>query len=192
MIVIIFYFLDGQDLGIVHTTISQLAKSTKRVFRNHLEQCSKSIFSLTPYICTWTEVTCRATTALRSQVILDIFSSANYVLCIYLSSSLKLLFCVGFVRSYFSLSFYPINMEFGHHIPRVVIFCYDFSKSSIMFFRIYPEFSGSLYCSAKAKDSICSLVSEQILPFGLHDSRPIIGSNVGSMMYILGDSPFIA
>ena len=28
--------------------------------------------------------------------------------------------------------------------------------------------------------------------FGLNGSRPIIGSNVGSMMYMSGDSPFIA
>ena len=40
-----------------------------------------------------------------------------------LSGSLNLLFCAGFVKSYFSLSFYPINMEFGHHIPRVVGRC---------------------------------------------------------------------
>ena len=30
------------------------------------------------------------------------------------------------------------------------------------------------------------------MPFGLHNSRPIIGSNVGSMVDMSGDSPFIA
>ena len=33
---------------------------------------------------------------------------------------------------------------------------------------------------------------EQILPFGLHGSGPIIGSNVCSIVYMSGDSPFIA
>ena len=37
-----------------------------------------------------------------------------------LSCSLNLLFCAGFVKSYFSLSFYLFNMEFGHNIPRIV------------------------------------------------------------------------
>ena len=36
------------------------------------------------------------------------------------------------------------------------------------------------------------LSSEQILPFGLHGSGPIIGSNVGSIGDMSGDSPFIA
>ena len=36
------------------------------------------------------------------------------------------------------------------------------------------------------------LQSEQILPFGLHGSMPIIGSIVGSMMYMPCDSPFIS
>ena len=35
------------------------------------------------------------------------------------------------------------------------------------------------------------LLSEQILPFGLHGSRPIIGSNAGSIVDMSGDSPFI-
>ena len=30
------------------------------------------------------------------------------------------------------------------------------------------------------------------MPFGLHGSRPIIGSNIGSIVDISGDSPFIA
>ena len=34
--------------------------------------------------------------------------------------------------------------------------------------------------------------SEQILSFGLHGSRLIIGSNVGSIVYTSGYSPFIA
>ena len=38
----------------------------------------------------------------------------------------------------------------------------------------------------------CKVSSEQILSFGVHDSRPMIWSNVGSMMYMSGDSPFIA
>ena len=42
-----------------------------------------------------------------------------------------------FVRRYFSLNFYPIIMKFGLHIPRVV--CYEFSKTSIVFFRINPR-----------------------------------------------------
>ena len=36
------------------------------------------------------------------------------------------------------------------------------------------------------------LLSEQILPFGLHGSRSLIGSNVGSIVYTSGDSPLIA
>ena len=36
------------------------------------------------------------------------------------------------------------------------------------------------------------LYNEQILPFGLHGSRPIIGSNIGSIVDMSGDSPFIA
>ena len=33
---------------------------------------------------------------------------------------------------------------------------------------------------------------EQILHFGLHGSRPIIGSNIDSIVEMSGDSPFIA
>ena len=36
------------------------------------------------------------------------------------------------------------------------------------------------------------LQSEQILHFGLHGTRPIIGSNVGSIVDMSGDPPFIA
>ena len=55
------------------------------------------------------------------------FNYINYkgyaqIYCV-LSGSLNLLFCADFVRSYFSLSFHPINMEFAHHIPRVVRYC---------------------------------------------------------------------
>ena len=45
---------------------------------------------------------------------------AVHLLILSLSGSLNLLFCAGFVRSYFFLSFYPINMEFRQHIHRVV------------------------------------------------------------------------
>ena len=37
-----------------------------------------------------------------------------------LSCGLNLIFCAGFVKKYFSMSYYPINMEFGYHIPRLV------------------------------------------------------------------------
>ena len=66
-----------------------------------------------------------------------------------------------------------------------LIFCYDFSKSYryIMFFRIDPGFSWSLYQSAKAKGSICLL---------LKWADAALGTNVESMLYMSGDSPFIA
>ena len=38
----------------------------------------------------------------------------------FLFGSLISLFCAGFLQPYFSLSSYPINMKFGHDIPRVV------------------------------------------------------------------------
>ena len=54
------------------------------------------------------------------------------------NGTLILLFLTRFfVRRYFSLIFYPIIMKFGHHIPRVV--CYEFSQTSIVFFRINPR-----------------------------------------------------
>ena len=82
--------------------------------------------------------------------------------------------------------------------------CYDFSKSPSMCYRDYPGFFGSLYswmpkgsfcllvkwadtaicCYSNANSSQAHLSSEQILPFGLHDSRPIIGSNVVSIVYM--------
>ena len=39
-----------------------------------------------------------------------------------LSCGLNLIFCAGFVKKYFSMSYYPINMEFGYHIPRLVMY----------------------------------------------------------------------
>ena len=44
----------------------------------------------------------------------------------FLFGSLILLFCAGFLGRYFSLSFYPINMKFGHDIPRVVSYTVTF------------------------------------------------------------------
>ena len=55
--------------------------------------------------------------------------------------------------------------------------CYDFSKSSSMFFRIYPEF----VLNGKRQFLLTCL--------GLHGSRPMIGSNAGSIVYM---SSFIA
>ena len=71
---------------------------------------------------------------------------------VFFGSSI-LLFCAGFLRRYFSLSFYPINMKFGHDIPRVVM--YDFSKSHVL--PNLSGFSGSLY-PLKSKGSFCLLV----------------------------------
>ena len=73
------------------------------------------------------------------------------------------------------------------------VYWYDFSKSFIIFFRIYPWLSGSLY-SWKAKGSFCLLVkwadSEQIL--ALYGSRPILCTNACIIVYVAGDPPFIA
>ena len=83
----------------------------------------------------------------------------NYIWAMpkYIGFSLLLLFCAGFLRRYFSLSFDPINMKFGHDILRVVRYMYTAMMFLSMFFRIYSGFSGSLH-SWKSKGSFCLLV----------------------------------
>ena len=58
----------------------------------------------------------------------------------FLFGSLILLFCAGFLRRYFSLSFLSNQHEIcKRYSKRSQVYCYDFSKSSIMFFRIYLD-----------------------------------------------------
>ena len=60
-----------------------------------------------------------------------------------------------------------------------------------MFFRIYPGFSRSLLLKGKRQILLTCKVSRYYL-LALYGSRPIIGTNVCTMVYMSGDSPFIA
>ena len=82
-------------------------------------------------------------------------------------------------------------MGFGHHIPRV----------GEMTFLNHPACSSGFikdFLDNNATLKIQKAVSAYLLvkladtAFGLHGSRSIIGSNVGLIMYMSGDSPFIA
>ena len=133
-----------------------------------------------------------------------------------------LLFCAGFLRPYFSLSSHPINMKFGHDIPRVV-------RYTAMTFPSHPScFYGFIWIRLLLKGKrqfllTCKVSRYYLLP--LHGSRPMLGTmpskhktstqcwintgppattlaqlryNIGSMsracwvVYMTGDSPFIA
>ena len=49
------------------------------------------------------------------------------------------------------------------------------------------------YAALQMQKTVSAYLScEQILSFDLHGSRPIKGSNVDSLVYMSGDSPFIA
>ena len=128
-----------------------------------------------------------------------------------LSGSLNLLFCAGFVISYFSLSFYPINMEFGHRIPRVFRYSAMTFLSHQACYSGLSRISGSLYslkakgsfcllvkwaetalcCFSKAKGSICLLVKGAVTAFWLARQYAYNRVHISSMMYMLFDSPFI-
>ena len=91
----------------------------------------------------------------------------------------KLLFLGRFCKTLFLPEFFSDQLELTQHSQSSQDGCYDFSKSSSMFFRIYPWFHGSLYswmakgnfcllvkwadtalcCSSNAKRSICLLVN---------------------------------
>ena len=47
-------------------------------------------------------------------------------------------------------------------------------------------------CLLSCQSGVCVCVCVCVWPFGLHGSRPIIGSNIGSIVDMSGDSPFIA
>ena len=64
------------------------------------------------------------------------------------AGSLNLLYCVLSNQ----------NIIWTPYSKRSQVLCYDFSKSSSMFFRICPGFSGSLCCSLNANGSIRLLV----------------------------------
>ena len=48
------------------------------------------------------------------------------------------------------------------------------------------------YAAFQMQKTVSAYMSSEQMPFGLHDSRPTIGSNLGSIVYMPGYSSFIA
>ena len=108
-----------------------------------------------------------------------------------------------FVRRYFSLSFYLINLKFWHNIPRVV------RRGAMTLLSVLPDLSMiswiTILLNGKRQFLLTCKVSryctmlffkckrQYLLTLqGLHGSTSIIESNVRSIVYTSSESPFIA
>ena len=90
----------------------------------------------------------------------------------FLSGSLNLLFCAGFVRSYFSLNIYQFNLKFWHNISRVVR-------------RDAMTFQSHLACSfGFIRDFLDHYTALQMR--ARHVCPPGVGSQIGPHMLITG------
>ena len=90
-------------------------------------------------------------------------------------------------------AFHPINMEFGHHIPRVVRYSAIAFLSHLAYSSGFiQDFLDHYTALQRQRQYLLTCKVSKYCSLALHGSRPIIRTNVGLMMYMSGDSPFIA